>query len=73
MLELKDEEDTEPPMSMDMIRLMDFLCKHRLGIGFFHENTFCILENNGMPILRDLPFTDLYYPKNLLRTLKENL
>lgn len=77
MLELKDEEDTQPSMNLDMTRLMAFCCENFLNLELYDQNQIEITKKNLIKgttkRLLVLNFSDLYYPKNLLRVLKEKL
>ena len=71
MLELKDNEDTQPSMNQDMTKFMHLCCT--LGLTFDIYDVANIVIRDADRVYLNLEFSDLYYPKNLLRTLKEKL
>lgn len=71
MLELKDDEDTQPSMNQDMTKFLHLCCVK--GLTFDIYDVANIVIRDADQVYLNLEFSDLYYPKNLLRTLKEKL
>jgi hypothetical protein len=71
MIDLKDEEDTENSMSLDMRKFLHFCCKVGLTLDCYDKAN--IIVRLDKKELLNLDFSDFYYPKNLLRTVKERI
>ena len=74
MIELKEEEDdTQPSMNQNMMRFMHFCCENKLVIKFQDTMKIVVLSEDSTQPLMNLEFSDFYFPKNLLKILKEKL
>ena len=71
MLKCTDEEDTDPSMSLDMTKFLNFCCENGFTLEFYDKANI-IIKKADIPLL-NFYFSDFFYPKNLMRTLKEKL
>ncbi len=71
MIDIKDEE-SDTSMSLDLARVFDYCCKNNLSFEFC-ENSIHVYKSFKESQVMTINFTDLHFPKNLLRALKERI
>lgn len=70
MITLTEQEEESAELNLDHSRFFDYLCKNYLSMDCRPESIR--FWKNGTLILQ-ISFSDLHYPKNLLKILKDEL
>lgn len=71
MIQLTEEEDKSEALNSDLSKVIKFLCDNSCCIKFRRDLSLEIFKDGYD--FDEIDFSDLFYPKNLLKKLNERI